>query len=210
MTHNLKHYATLNQIPNYHMRVFNLPKKIQTQIDKLNRNFLWGHAKNVKKNHLISWDKVTNLRKDGRLGIKKSSFVNPAFMSKFRWDLHTSKNNPCVKLITHKYNYPLIPTPRRNSSYIFRGIFKDINLCDLNTSHIIRNGATTSLWHDKWITNLTLRNLLIDPFPKEEHLKTVASIISYNSGNPVWNLNSVPLSREYTQHHSSSSLLYNP
>lgn len=53
------------------MKVFNLPKKIHTQIEKLNRDFLWGHAENVKKTHLISWDKITTPRKDGGLGIRK-------------------------------------------------------------------------------------------------------------------------------------------
>lgn len=67
-----------------------------------------------------------------------------------------------------------------------------MNLFDLNTSHIGRNGATISLWHDKWITNLTLHYLFTGPLPKDKHLKIVASIISYNSGNPVWNPNSIP------------------
>lgn len=40
---------TLNQIPNYQMRVFSLPQKIHKQLDKICRNFLWGHFITEKK-----------------------------------------------------------------------------------------------------------------------------------------------------------------
>lgn len=40
---------TLNQIPNYQMRVFSLPKNIHTKIDRLYMNFLWAHTFLIKR-----------------------------------------------------------------------------------------------------------------------------------------------------------------
>lgn len=173
--------ATLNQIPNYYMRVFNLPKKIHILIDKLNRNFLWGHFDTTNKLHLISWDKITKHKNERGLGIKKSKIVNVAYMSKLRWELHSNINKPWVKFLTCKYNYTSIPTTPCNSSFIFRRIFKDMNLFNSNTSYIVRNGNATSLWYDRWISNQPLRSLLTGPLPKDEDQKTIASILSISN-----------------------------
>lgn len=41
--------TTMNQIPNYHFKVFSLPQKIHNKIDQINRNFLWGHSDSEKR-----------------------------------------------------------------------------------------------------------------------------------------------------------------
>lgn len=71
---------------------FNLPKKTLDQIDKLNKDFIWGHFERDGKLHLIKWDKITKAKNEGGLGIKNSHYLNAAHMSKLRWDLHTNSN----------------------------------------------------------------------------------------------------------------------
>lgn len=76
--------TTLNQIHCYHMHVFSLPQKVLNQIDKINRNFLWGHNETSSKTHFINWDKVTSPKFLGGLGLKKSNLLNATFMAKLR------------------------------------------------------------------------------------------------------------------------------
>lgn len=64
--------ATMNQIPNYFYKVFNLPHKIHEKINQINRNFSWSHTNLEKKNHLINWEIITKPKFLGGLGIRKS------------------------------------------------------------------------------------------------------------------------------------------
>lgn len=52
----------------YTMQSTKLPLAICDNIDKLNRQFIWGGSNDKHKIHLVKWDVVTNPRKkDGGL-----------------------------------------------------------------------------------------------------------------------------------------------
>ncbi|KAG8374643.1 hypothetical protein BUALT_Bualt10G0017400 [Buddleja alternifolia] len=60
---NLSIRSTLIQLvtlalPTYSMHTNWLPSKVCDHLDKINRSFLWGSRDNVKKVHLVGWDKV--------------------------------------------------------------------------------------------------------------------------------------------------------
>lgn len=128
--------ATLNQILNYYFKVFSLPKKIHCLMDKIYKNFLCGHSGREKKVHLIGWDKITKSKKKKEcgLGIKTSSLQNACFMSKLRWDLHTNSPKPWVTSIRKKYNYSTSKMPRINASFIYKSLFKDMDIFNSNNS----------------------------------------------------------------------------
>lgn len=113
-------------------------------------------------------------------------------MTKLRWDLHINTHKPWVNFHRQKYNYPVITTPRSNSSFIYMSIFKDKNIFKSNLSCTIKNGLTTNLWYDRQIHNQPLRSLLIDPFPMEEHFKHLSPILTYTNDNAHWNLDTIP------------------
>lgn len=98
--------STLNQIPNYQMRIFLLPRKIHTQFDKINKNFLWVHSDTIRRMHLVGWDKIIKSKTNGSLGIKKGAIMNAAFMTKLRWDLEINKQKTWTMLFFKNYNYP--------------------------------------------------------------------------------------------------------
>ena len=59
----------LSTIPNYIMQYMALPKKLLDNIDRVNRNFLWGSTNEAKKVHWVGWHKVTKSKEEGGLGI---------------------------------------------------------------------------------------------------------------------------------------------
>lgn len=50
---------TTSNMTNHVMEVIMLPKIILNKIDKINRNFFWGHNSNTAKLHTINYGKIT-------------------------------------------------------------------------------------------------------------------------------------------------------
>ncbi|XP_019265527.1 PREDICTED: uncharacterized protein LOC109243087 [Nicotiana attenuata] len=63
--------TSLNSIPSHVMKYINLPTKITNQIDRIQRNFLWGTTTERKKLHLIKWEVVTKNKAEGGLGLQR-------------------------------------------------------------------------------------------------------------------------------------------
>ena len=59
-----------------------LPHHICKEIDKTNKNFLWGDTDPYKKLHLKNWDTVKSPKFLGGLGIKKSFVRNKTLLAK--------------------------------------------------------------------------------------------------------------------------------
>lgn len=111
--------------------------------------------------------------------------MNAVFTAKLRWDLEANKQKTWVNLITRKYNYPKCIPPSPNSSFVFKGLFKDKNIFSLNVSHTVGNGQNINLWHDRWLHNSSLRSLIHDPLPHHNHCHNSVSTI-------LWNLEALP------------------
>ena len=47
--------VSTSTIPNYIMQCTALPKKLLGNIDRVNRNFLWGSTNEAKKVHWVGW-----------------------------------------------------------------------------------------------------------------------------------------------------------
>ena len=61
--------ASTSTIPAYVMQCTALPKKLLDNIDRVNRNFLWGSTEDARKTHWVGWHKVTKSKGEGGLGI---------------------------------------------------------------------------------------------------------------------------------------------
>ena len=95
-------YVSSTKIPNYVMQTTKFPSYICKEIDKLNRNFLWGDTVN-KKVHLVNWNTVCQPKVIGGLGIRKSIDNNLAIHAKLGWEIMTGLNTPWINLMRNKY-----------------------------------------------------------------------------------------------------------
>lgn len=75
-------HATLSTIPNYSMQCAALPSNITQSVDRLCCNFIWGTTDNKRKLHLVSWKKITKLKKEGGLGLQSTKERNSALLAK--------------------------------------------------------------------------------------------------------------------------------
>lgn len=66
----------------YAMQMIKLPASVCEELDKLNRNFLWGDTDQKKKVHLCQWSMVCRPKSKGGLGIKRACVINHALLAK--------------------------------------------------------------------------------------------------------------------------------
>lgn len=73
--------ASTTTIPAYVMQSTALPKKLLANLDKVNKNFLWGSTDDAKKVHWVGWHKVTKPKAEGGLGIQSANCRNQALLA---------------------------------------------------------------------------------------------------------------------------------
>ena len=78
-------HSVTSSTPIYAMQTARIPMHTCEQLDRLNRNFLWGDTSSSKKVHLTNWDMVCRPKCSGGLGIKKTSDMNKAMLTKANW-----------------------------------------------------------------------------------------------------------------------------
>ena len=135
-----------------------LPGKICNELDKINRNFLWGDTIERKKLHLIKWEIISRPKDEGGLGIKNSKCRNKALLAKRAWDFILGSKETWANILWHKY------TPIRLSSGHPSSIWKCLrhtkDICEKGKGWLIRNGKIINFWHDNWLESGPLRALI--------------------------------------------------
>lgn len=59
-----------------------LPRSTFDELDKINRNFVWGESDRHKKIHLVAWNDLCKPKVIGGLGLRSVGNVNKTFMMK--------------------------------------------------------------------------------------------------------------------------------
>ena len=95
--------SVTSSLPLYTMKSTKLPLAICENIEKLNRQFLWGGSNEKHKIHLVKWDVVTNPRKkDGGLNIKEARILNQAMLAKLGWKMMSDPETLWVRVFKNK------------------------------------------------------------------------------------------------------------
>jgi hypothetical protein len=77
--------STLSNLPTYMMSLFPIPALVAKQIEKIQRDFLWGGMNDEAKMHLVEWEKVCTPLDEGGLGIRNIRRFNQALLGKWLW-----------------------------------------------------------------------------------------------------------------------------
>ena len=159
------------------------------ELDKLNRNFLWGSTAEKKKMHMVGWKKVCRPKKEGGLGLSCAKPRNVALLAKFNWRLIQEKDSPWVRTILAKY-FPngfvnSQTMVRRSGSNNWRGLKLGFDVFRAGLRWVIHNGQCVSFWHDRWIGDAPLRSLVHGPLSLSESLLRVCDVVGSGS---VWTL----------------------
>lgn len=95
--------SVISSIPYYSMQSTHIPRSVYADIEKLQRNFIWGHPKGGRRLHTIRWDVMCRDKNCEGLGIKRLAKMNDAFIMKIGWKIKTNLDNICSQVLIGKY-----------------------------------------------------------------------------------------------------------
>ncbi|CAK8537034.1 unnamed protein product [Lathyrus sativus] len=101
--------SVLEAIPIYPMMTNLLPKACIKEIQKMQRNFIWGDTTSSKKLHDVNWNIVTTLKDHDGLGLKDLGAMNAVCIMKLSWKLINDAEDLWCNML--------------------KGIYKEVHLC---------------------------------------------------------------------------------
>ena len=178
--------STLSTIPYYTMQSTKLPRSTCDEIDRRNKEFLWGELEGERKVHLVSWENVNKPKQEGGLGIKSTRQVNAAFLAKLVWRLLAEPKSLWSRLLRAKYcdnrcDIDMFKA-RGNASNVWRGIISSVDIVRKGINMAVGNGSKTFFWHHRWATDEPLIELAIVEPPITLQDVTVGEMWDSNTG----------------------------
>ncbi|KAK9997320.1 hypothetical protein SO802_022006 [Lithocarpus litseifolius] len=166
-----------------------LPSRILDNLDRLNRNFLWGSSELKRRKHWVGWEKITQPLDKGVLGLQTAKGRNLAYLSKLNWRLQLEKDSLWARVLRKKYmTQRRMSSSNENSlpsSRIWKAMKKGMDVFKRGTRWSLGRDSNLRFWYDSWTSNGPLRSIIHDPLTREEEeikVKDLASIDGWNWG----------------------------
>ncbi|CAL1407561.1 unnamed protein product [Linum trigynum] len=161
-------------IPVYNMNTELIPIGVYNSIDKVNRDFVWGDEENKSKLHLVAWDKMTQPKCQGGVGLRPTRQANLAMLAKGGWRLINEKDNLWGQVMLSKYGRQRenldILRHTQGSSFTWSSFTKAADLLKKDSAWNIKNGKSTKFWFDPWVLQVALKDVALNQIPEElEH-----------------------------------------
>ncbi|WMV33012.1 hypothetical protein MTR67_026397 [Solanum verrucosum] len=160
--------SVLDSLPTYYMALLPMPSEVIEQIDKIRRDFLWKGNREKHKFHLIKWEKVTQPKYQGGLGIKNLAAHNKSMMMKWLWRYNLEDAGLWKEVIIAKHGRLNQWCSNITTLPYGVGLWKSIRMLwdtfDQNAYFELGNGVLLKFWTDKWLGNITLQEDFPDLF----------------------------------------------
>lgn len=155
--------SVTSTIATHTMQSTMLPVSVTNQIDRINRDFLWGDMDpSHHRPHLLQWDVVCQAKDRGGLGLRKARQMNSALIAKLAWKMGTNPVSPWCQALTKKYlqncsfwDAPRLPT----SSKQWRDILDSRKILTKGLVWQPGNDSTLSFWNTPWAAPKPLAEL---------------------------------------------------
>ena len=95
--------SVTSSMPIYTMQSMILPASICDEIDRVNRNFLWGSTSEKRKMHHVKWSTVCLSKANGGLGLRTARDTNLSLVAKLGWKMLNNNSTPWCQAMKHKY-----------------------------------------------------------------------------------------------------------
>ncbi|KAL9681628.1 hypothetical protein QQ045_013414 [Rhodiola kirilowii] len=95
--------AALCNMPLYYASIYKIPIIVAQEMEKIQRQFLWGGMEGRKKIHYVKWATITKSRKFGGLGVQALREKNMALLTKWWWNLISGRGGLWRRMVLEKY-----------------------------------------------------------------------------------------------------------
>jgi hypothetical protein len=181
--------SVLEAVPIYPMMTDKIPKSCLDDIQKIQRNFIWGEYDNVRKYHAINWNLVTLPKWMGGLGIRKLEVMNQACLLKLGWKLNYGASDFWCQVVKGKYGVNSFGNDiaiKPSDSSLWKALLRLKDHLINNTNWCIRNGGTVDAWNQVWIEP-GCRVIQLCSVPPQLHAARVCDLVDDN-GRWNWQL----------------------
>ncbi|KAL9682399.1 hypothetical protein QQ045_014196 [Rhodiola kirilowii] len=108
--------SALCSLPLYYASLYKIPISVAQEMEKIQRQFLWGGSEMCRKLHYVKWETVTKSKKCGGIGIQPLVEKNMALLTKWWWQLISGKGGLWRRMIVDKYGFKGMLDPRSVST----------------------------------------------------------------------------------------------
>lgn len=167
--------AVLDSVPIYRMNLHKIPTSVIKNLDRIRRDLLWGrgdpNGEQVRKLHLIAWDKICRPKDSVGLGLVPIKVRNLALLCKWFYKWERERGRCWNKWIREKYNFSrycglgeckISGATSDDLQAIISASFepKFKGLLNKNCfSWTLRNGKNIFFWEDTWVAEKPLKDI---------------------------------------------------
>ncbi|XP_061339245.1 uncharacterized protein LOC133285942 [Gastrolobium bilobum] len=183
--------SVISAIPSFHMQNSMLPVHVCQEIERLQRNFIWGDSDVKKRAHYVSWEQLCLPKNCGGLGFLDLRRQNAAFMQKLAWKVMNDQNSLWVQVMLGKYGRNLNPNRALISKGTDSPLWKYICTARDNLSQhlewVVGNGKETCFWTDLWGGwKRSLYELVVCKPPNDQLPLKVCDYVDPDTGEWRW------------------------
>jgi hypothetical protein len=129
-------------------------------LDRIVRRFIWKGTGDTGM-HLVGWNKITQPRRYGGLGVRIARFQNVSLLGKLVWEILHSPTKLWVNIIKEKYlkGRFILNTSIAGGSVIWNSILKAVYMLRDGFTLKIGDGSS-KFWYDPWVFKDKLSSLI--------------------------------------------------
>jgi hypothetical protein len=140
--------SVIEAVPVYPMMSTKIPKSCLNDIQKLQRDFIWGDTTNERRFHAVSWEKITTPKWMGGLGLRKLDIMNQACLIKLGCKVFSGADEYWCEVLRGKYVQNAAKT---TDSSLWKVLVSLKNHVDRCSYWVVGDGRDIEAWEDVWI-----------------------------------------------------------
>ncbi|KAK4270818.1 hypothetical protein QN277_019587 [Acacia crassicarpa] len=183
--------SVLSSIPVYPMIVAKIPVSVCHEVERIQRNFIWGHTESTHQYHPIGWDQLTLPKQYGGLGFRRLEAFNRACGVKLAWQICMGSKGLWAEILQQRYllrEGDSLLAYRKGDSQIWKFICAQKDIVELGTKWQIRNGQVVNFFNDCWLVGgQSLKGLCTRQLTDVENSSSVADWVC----NGEWNFDAL-------------------
>ncbi|PNY13870.1 ribonuclease H [Trifolium pratense] len=143
--------SVISALPSYHMQIHWLPQGMCDDLDRIVRKFIWKGTGGSGM-HLVGWNKITQPRRYGGLGVRIARIQNVFLLGKLVWEILNSPSKLWVTLFAEKYlkGRLIFNVSVAGGSLIWNSIAKALRMLQDGFWFKIGDG-NTNFWFEPWL-----------------------------------------------------------